>query len=84
MTNSYIYSSSSQILCQRDHNDPADFTVYDEYFYVTDRLGSVRLVVNEAGDVNNSYTYNPFGEDFAAEVNETVYNPFKFIAPCTF
>ena len=48
------------------------------YFYIHDRLGSVRLVINEAKDVNNSYVYNPFGQLFTAECNETVYNPFLF------
>jgi hypothetical protein len=28
--------------------------------------------------VANSYTYNPFGEDFPPERNKTVYNLFKF------
>ena len=35
-------------------------------------------MVNEDGDVNNTYTYSPFGEMFPTECNETVYNPFKF------
>jgi len=35
--------------------------------------------VNAVGDVNNSYTYNPFGQDLStADCNENVYNPFKF------
>jgi len=38
----------------------------------------VRLVVNKDADVNNTYTYNAFGEMFPAECAETVYNPFKF------
>ena len=60
MTKSYIYSDTGQILCQRDGGQSAP-----EYFYVTDRLGSVRQVV---GIVDNepavvlSYTYSPFGQ----------------------
>jgi RHS repeat-associated protein len=43
-----------------------------------DRLGSVRQVVNDQGQVRNYYTYQPFGEVFAAENTENVSNPFKF------
>jgi RHS repeat-associated protein len=68
----YIYANS-QILAQHNgsYNAP-------RYFYLHDRLGSVRLVINSAGDVNNTYTYNPFGEMFPTECNEAVSNPFKF------
>ncbi len=68
----YIYADS-QILAQHDGNssDP-------RYFYLHDRLGSVREIIDTDGDVVNSYTYNPFGEMFPTECNETVTNPFKF------
>jgi len=55
-----VYSDTGRILCQRDGGQSAT-----EYFYVTDRLGSVRQVV---GIVDNepaivlSYTYSPFGQ----------------------
>jgi len=79
---SYIYTPDGQILAQYDCNgfdeDTNSVIVNGKYFYIHDRLGSVRLVVSEDGDVNNSYTYNPFGEMFPTECNETVYNPFKF------
>ncbi|MFA5239684.1 MAG: RHS repeat-associated core domain-containing protein [Phycisphaerae bacterium] len=52
----YIYADS-QVLAQ--HN--GDYT-YPRYFYLHDRLGSVRLVINTAGVTQHSYTYNPFGE----------------------
>jgi RHS repeat-associated protein len=48
------------------------------YFYLHDRLGSVRLVVDDTGAAQNSYTYNAFGESFPTECNEAVSNPFKF------
>jgi len=48
------------------------------YFYIVDRLGSVRLVIDDVNNVKNTYTYNPFGEIFATEANETICNPFKF------
>jgi RHS repeat-associated protein len=72
LKNSYVYANG-QILCQCEgETDP------NRYFYIHDRLGSVRLVVNDAADVNNSYTYSPFGEMFATECTETTENPFKF------
>ena len=49
-----------------------------KYFYLHDRLGSVRAVVDSSGDVVNRYTYEPYGTDFTAETEETVDNPFKF------
>jgi RHS repeat-associated protein len=68
----YIYANG-EILAQ--HN--GDYT-YPRYFYLHDRLGSVRLVVNESGTAQNSYTYNPFGELFTSETAENVSNPFRF------
>jgi len=57
----YIYANS-QILAQHtgDHTD-------DRYFYLHDRSGSVREVINDYGNVVNCYSYNPFGEIFTAE-----------------
>jgi len=66
LTKAYYYANA-QIL--RQDNSKGSF------YYVHDRLGSVRLVLNNVGDVNNTYTYNPFGEDLAAETTE---NPYKF------
>jgi RHS repeat-associated protein len=76
------YSCCHQLPCcsmeeRRVEAIPAEISI-TPYFYIHDRLGSVRLVVNSVGDVNNTYTYNPFGEMFASECDESVYNPFKF------
>jgi len=58
----YIYANG-EILAQ--HNGaPA---TSNKYFYLHDRLGSVREVIDSAGSVKNFYTYNPFGEVFATE-----------------
>jgi len=62
LTKSYIYSDSAQILAQRDGGQTAD-----EYFYITDRLGSVRQLISydsgtEATTVQRNYTYSPFGQ----------------------
>jgi RHS repeat-associated protein len=69
ITNKYYYANA-QILKQDNSNG--------SYYYIHDRLGSVRLIVDDTGTVQNSYTYSPFGEMFPTECNETVYNPFKF------
>jgi len=59
----YIYADR-QILAQHDIDDDAQPDPLDfKYFYLHDRLGSVRLVIDyDAGDVVKYYTYEPFGE----------------------
>jgi len=52
----YIYGNS-EILAQH-HGDTSD----DKCFYLHDRLGSVRLVIDDVGRVQNYYTYEPFGQ----------------------
>jgi len=68
----YIYADS-QILAQHNGSYTAD-----RFFYLHDRLGSVRLLINSAGSAVNSYTYNPFGESFATECTEATENSFKY------
>ena len=68
----YIYANS-QIIAQHDGNHSAN-----RYFYLYDRLGSVRVVIDSSGVIKNHYTYNPFGELFTTETTETITNPFKF------
>jgi RHS repeat-associated protein len=74
LAKTYIYANG-EILAQHD----GDYTA-DRYFYLHDRLGSVRQVISYMtnGLVLNSYTYGPFGEMIAAESAETIENPFKF------
>ena len=74
LENSYVYANA-QILVQYTHN------ANETFYYVHDRLGSVRLMVDYDGtDVGavNIYTYNPFGDHYSAGVSETAYNPFQF------
>ncbi|MGB2809425.1 MAG: RHS repeat-associated core domain-containing protein [Sedimentisphaerales bacterium] len=52
----YIYANS-QIIAQHTGDHEAD-----RYFYLHDRLGSVRQVIDTSGNLENSYTYDPFGE----------------------
>jgi RHS repeat-associated protein len=75
LKNKYIYADR-QILAQHDidEGEEEDF----KYFYLHDRLGSVRLVIDDQGAVKNTYTYEPFGEMFATECTETTESPFKF------
>ena len=68
----YIYANS-QIIAQHDGND-TDL----RYFYLHDRLGSVRQMIDTSGNVQNRYTFEPFGKMFSSEKEETISNPFKF------
>jgi RHS repeat-associated protein len=52
----YIYANS-QIIAQHTGDHEAD-----RYFYLHDRLGSVRQLIDTAGNVVHLYTYEPFGE----------------------
>jgi RHS repeat-associated protein len=45
------------------------------YYYFTDALGSVRELTNSAGTVQESFTYNSYGQLAAAP---TINNPFTF------
>ena len=79
--NQYYYTNG-QVLTQYDCNgldESNDLIVNGKYFYIHDRLGSVRQVIDTDGTVVNSYTYDPFGQDISADdCNVSVYNPFKF------
>ncbi|MDD5011955.1 MAG: RHS repeat-associated core domain-containing protein, partial [Phycisphaerae bacterium] len=68
----YFYTPAGQIL--RQDNAVAN----SSFYYIHDRLGSVRLITDNCGTVVNSYSYNPFGEDLATECTETTENRFKF------
>ena len=81
LTNKYYYANS-QILAQdavyyTDPNDPNTIG-FDRYYYLQNRLGSIRQVIDSSAATVATYTYNPYGEDFTGECNETIYNPFKF------
>jgi RHS repeat-associated protein len=71
----YIYADR-QILAQHDIDDDAQPAQDDKYFYLHDRLGSVRLVINDSGSVVSHYTYEPFGEVIDDDV--TFVNDFLF------
>jgi hypothetical protein len=49
-------------------------------FYLHDRLGSVRLLIDTSASVKNRYIYDPFGQlhDSSADCEETIANPFMF------
>jgi len=72
----YIYADR-QILAQHDIDDDATPDPIDaKYFYLHDRLGSVRLVIADNGSVVKYYTYEPFGE--AIDDDGTFDNAFRF------
>jgi RHS repeat-associated protein len=66
----YIYANS-EILAEHDGDVSAD-----KYYYLHDRLGSVRQVINSAGYVVKMFTFNPFGEKL--EEQGTFYTPWQF------
>ncbi len=67
----YIYADG-QILAKCDHTGAS----VEDYFYITDRQGSVRVIADDGGAAQVSYTYDPFG--VVIEENGTFANPFKF------
>ena len=72
MERSYIYSGAQPIVFyEGDYSDPA-------YIYLHDRLGNVRQVIDSSGNVANTYTYTPFGQDPNSQFAETVDKPFRF------
>jgi len=58
---SYIYAND-QVIAQH----AGDYSA-DKYFYLHDRLGSVRQLIDENADVENCYTYNPFGKKLLSD-----------------
>jgi RHS repeat-associated protein len=73
---SYIHADG-QILSQVSHGAQST----DVYYYVHDRLGSVRMVVGYDGQtasVVNGYAYRSFGAFYEGECAETVDSPFCF------
>jgi len=70
---SYIHANG-QVLMQYDFKP----TTADKYFYLHDRLGSVRLLIDTSANVVNMYTYDPFGNPFPTEVEESIDNLYRF------
>ena len=68
----YIHANG-QVLMQHDGDIDAD-----RYFYLHDRLGSVRQVIDPDADVVNCYTYDPWGATIGTETNETLPNRYRF------
>ncbi|MFC1783578.1 RHS repeat domain-containing protein [Planctomycetota bacterium] len=77
----YIYAHN-QVIAQHDitynTETPPVITDDDVYYYLHDRLGSVRMLIDESGAVQNYYTYDPFGKLFDNESNATISNPYRF------
>jgi RHS repeat-associated protein len=67
MVNSYIHANG-QVLAQHDETDQENRPIY---FYLHDRLGSVRQVIDDNAEVVHCYTYDPWGLTVGAESEET-------------
>ncbi len=48
----------------------------DYFYFIRDRLGSVRAIIDEAGTIKNQYTYDPWGNTL--EIAETIPNHLRF------
>ncbi len=68
----YLYATA-QILAQHD-----GFYEDNIYFYLHDRLGSIRQMIDTSANVKDKYTYEPFGSPFTTETTETITNPWTF------
>jgi RHS repeat-associated protein len=55
-----------------------DNSTSERYYYLHDRLGSVRLMIGEDGEVVNCYTYDPWGKTIGSETRETISNDYRF------
>jgi hypothetical protein len=53
----YIHANG-QVLMQHD----GDRDTGAKYFYLADRLGNTRLLIDDDGNLQRSYTYEPFGQ----------------------
>jgi len=74
---SYIYENS-RIITQRTGGQSAT-----EYFYVKDRLGSVRQIIDSAADIEWYYTYGPFGKLLESGTQQYApNNNFMFTGRC--
>lgn len=72
LTRSYVYANARPLAM---HDGDYTAATVNRYFYLHDRLGSVRMVIDQAAVTQNTYTYNPFGEDISSECTESVLNP---------
>ncbi|MFC1677442.1 RHS repeat-associated core domain-containing protein [Planctomycetota bacterium] len=65
--------ANDQIIAQHDGNDSNDL-----YFYMHDRLGSIRQVIDIDANIANYYTYDPWGLVFETDSNEIFFNHYRF------
>jgi len=68
----YIHANG-QVLAQHD----GDYTA-GRLFYLHDRLGSVRQIIDCGGAVWNSYTYDPWGLPVGNETQEAISNLYRY------
>lgn len=69
---SYVHANDEVIMQHAGKYDQA------RYFYLHDRLGSVRQVIDSSALVVNCYTYDPWGLTAGDETSETVSNLYRF------
>ena len=72
---SYYYANTQLVSRLDQSSDPNNNACY---YYLSDRLGSIRLMLDTDAAPINSYTYDPFGNQFESEAHETIGNPYQF------
>jgi RHS repeat-associated protein len=75
------YNGANQLAARYTHGDGVDEVLTMErggvvYYYLTDHLGSVRQVVDAAGNTVNRYEYDSYGRRTVAQ--EQIANPFSY------
>ncbi len=56
---SYVHTPhTAQVLSKREHNTSDPLLIDHHRLYVHDRLGSVRLMLDDDGSIQNAYTYD--------------------------
>jgi len=58
--------------------DGSMYNATNRYYYLHDRLGSERMLIDADAAVQNCYTFDPWGNIFDNELEENVSNPYRF------
>ena len=72
MKRTYIWANA-EILCQYNNANTAT-----RYYYLHDRLGSVRQIIDKDGLLKRYYTFDPFGNLRESSVGPPAAFPFMF------
>ena len=74
----YISSGASYPMLTAFRTERPDTRVYGKYFYLHDRLGSVRQVIDSNANALCLYTYDPYGRLLESDCDSVVDNNWLF------